>query len=70
MLATPLVVSTGFIGCSRAPNAEQIKADLIGERMGNWTFASPSEILELNINSQKKQGQLIEYEISMKLQDI
>lgn len=80
-LAALLVVSVFSGGCSRLlaePDAEQIKADLIGKDMPGlggwplpvWRFAALSEFQELNIKSKQKQGQIIEYDVSMRLQDL
>lgn len=62
-----------LVGCSKSPDTEQIKTDLIGQTMGSmfggWKFESLSEFQELKINNKKQQGELIEYDISMRLKD-
>ena len=75
LLALSLVLSA----CSKDPGAEQIKADLIGKvvdvpsvrvAIDEWRFASLSEFQELYIRSKQKLGDIIEYQVSMRLQDL
>jgi len=51
------------------PSSDQVKADLIGQRIGNmyrsWVFASPSEFYKFNIKNKNISGLLLEYEISV-----
>jgi hypothetical protein len=63
-----------MIGCSRAPDEQQIKADLIGHRMGSvfgggWNFSSLTEFQELTIINKNQQGNLIEFDVNMLLKD-
>ena len=55
-------------------SAEQIKADLIGhyltgEGLG-WTFAALSEYEQFDIRDTQRQGDVIEYDVSMRLVDL
>ncbi len=61
-------------GCSRTPEANQIKRDLIGQTMKSidgliWKFNDLSEFQEFRINSRVQQGEMIEYGIGMRLKD-
>ena len=50
------------------PTADQIKADLTGQEIGNpsaWKFDSPSEFHEFTIKNKKVSGSSIKYEISV-----
>jgi hypothetical protein len=63
-----------IVGCSKAPDSEQIKADLIGHEMGDmgksWKFDSLSEFKELAIKNKMQQGDIIEYDINMRLKGV
>ena len=83
-----LIASLAFLlvlsSCTKEPDVEQIKADLLGREMFHpgeglfgglvtvpWKFASISEFLDVKIRSKQKQGdRVIEYDISMRLQDM
>lgn len=81
-----LLLSTSLISCSyqaetsseqsisqeSEPNAEQIKADLIGHQLLSygWTFAALSEYEQFEIIGEQKQGNVIEYDVTMELVDL
>ncbi len=71
-----LVIITIIGGCSGTPDSNQIKADLIGQSMRDistsqgWFFESPSEFKEFTINNKHKKGKLLEYNITMLLQEL
>lgn len=59
----------------RTPDIDQVKADLIGQRMGNmltsgWKFASLSEFEEVVIVSENKTANILEYNLGMTLKDV
>jgi len=65
------------VGCniiSPEPSIEQIKSDLIGEIISKgdlaWQFAALSEFKEITIVDKIREGNTIEYDATMKLQDI
>ena len=62
-----------IIGCSKDPNINQIKADLIGQTIGeflnNYKFNSLEGIQEFIINNKNKQGNIIEYDVSLRMSD-
>ena len=62
-----------MVGCSKAPDTQQIKTDLIGQTMGSmfggWKFESLAEFQELTINNKNQQGDIIEYDVNMLLKD-
>ena len=69
---------TILIGCSvqtepSAPKAalsvEQIKADLIGRQAETWRFDALSEFEQFDIRGEQRQGDIIEYDVSMRLVD-
>lgn len=68
-LWVPLLM--GF--AAQLSEADMIKADLIGKRMGGrekaWKFQSPEQIKELTINNKSEEAQKKVYEITLKLQD-
>lgn len=71
----PCIILVGCTGQSE-PNAEQMKADLIGHRLqvaGSsmyWDFAALSEFEYLDIRSKQMQGGVIEYDVSIRLHDL
>ncbi len=72
-----LILCLGLVGCSTSavPSVDQIKADLIGHRLTFegyhvWTFAALSEYEEFDIRSEQTQGDIIEYDVSMRLHDL
>lgn len=64
--ATMLILSAA---CAKLPPAEQVKADLIGQVIGNWRFDSPSEFQEFTVTDRGEQGDVAEYKISVLLKD-
>ncbi|MFC1989644.1 hypothetical protein ACFLVW_03660 [Chloroflexota bacterium] len=71
-----IILCVILVGCSTQsePDAEQIKADLIGHNLAIagspvWEFAALSEYEQFNIKGTQMQGNVIEYDISMKLLD-
>ncbi len=57
------------------PKADQIKADLIGKNISLsgvvvWEFAALSEFESFEITGKQKQGNAIEYDVSMRLVDL
>ena len=76
-----LVVLIGLVtvnvGCdlvSPEPSIEQIKSDLIGETISrgdmSWYFAALSEFKEVTIVDKIREGNTIEYDVTLELQDI
>jgi len=67
----------GFLiaGCQPStPSEEQVKADLIGQTMGDpfsfsWKFESLAEFEQLEITDRRQQGNLLEYDVHMRLRD-
>lgn len=56
-------------------SVEQIKADLIGHIVftsneKTWTFAALSEFEQFDIRDEQRQGDIIEYDVSMRLVDL
>ena len=76
LLALFLILSITLVGCggSAEPNVEQMKADLIGHNLTGeglgWTFAALSEFEHFDIRSKQEQGDVIEYDVSMRLVDL
>ena len=79
MVSTLLAVSLLLTACAKDPGAEQIKADLIGRvvdvpsvrvAVDEWRFASLSEFQEFYIRNKQKVGEVIEYQVNMRLQDL
>lgn len=70
-----LTVATVIISsCSKEPDAEKIKADLIGQRiemggLNTWSFDSMSEFKNFEILSKQKNKHLLEYEVRIHLID-
>ena len=63
-----------FSSCSREPDVEKIKADLIGQRLemgglSSWRFDSMSEFEDFEILSTLKNEYLLEYKVRLKLGD-
>lgn len=52
------------------PTVDQIKSDLLGKYIGeSWYFAALREFLEFNINNVSDKGDILEYDVSMRLKD-
>ena len=63
-----------MISCgNKKPNTDQIRADLIGKRIGSgfsgWIFASMDEFEHFEITDQQQKGDLLEYKCKMRLRD-
>ena len=65
-----LILCVVFVGCSvqSEPNAEQIKADLIGHQLTEggftaWEFAALSEYEQFDIRGTQRQGNILEYDV-------
>jgi hypothetical protein len=76
-LATLICLVTIGIGCdlvSPEPSVEQIKSDLIGETLTQgtltWHFHALSEFKEVTIVDTIREGNTIEYDVSLELQDV
>ena len=75
LLLVLIAISAGCVGQAE-PTAEQIKADLIGQRLqvpGSnryWDFSALSEFEYFDIRGKKTQADVIEYDVSMRLQDL
>ena len=72
-----LILCIVAIGCpvQSEHSTEQIQADLIGHQLTSkglvvWKFAALSEYEKFNIRGIKKQGDVIEYDVSMRLVDL
>ena len=77
LLMLPLILSLILIGCAglSEPSVEQIKADLIGQRiytsaLSGWEFEALSEFEQFDIRGKQRQGDVIEFDVSMRLQDL
>ncbi len=76
LLALFLILSITLVGCggSSEPNVEQMKADLIGHNLtgegSGWTFAALSEFKHFDIRGKQEQGDVTEYDVSMRLVDL
>ncbi len=76
LLALLIMLSVILAGCSGQPepDVEQIKADLIGQRITTeqlrWTFAALSEYEQFDIRGKQTQGNAIEYDVSIRLVDL
>ena len=72
LLVIIMAIISISIGCSSAPDAAQIKSDLLGHVLTGttWTFSALSEYEQFTIISKQKQGDALEYTISMRLQDL
>lgn len=73
-LAFATVTAFFMIGCTRPPDAERIKADLIGQYISsgggiksNYEVSSMSQFQSFMIKDSKQQGNIIEYRISVVL---
>jgi hypothetical protein len=59
---------------SPEPDVEQIKSDLIGETISqgemSWYFAALSEFKEVTIVDKIREGDTIEYNLTLELQDV
>lgn len=69
------VALTCLVGCSKAPDPQQIKTDLIGQTIesiggAGWQFVSLDEIQQLTINNKNAKGDALEYDVDMALKDI
>ena len=56
------------------PGVEQMKVDLLGHRLvvggqSVWEFAALSEFEQFDIRGEKTEGNVIEYDVSMRLKD-
>jgi hypothetical protein len=76
-LVIPIFLISAGAGCdivSPEPSVEQIKSDLIGETItqGNttWHFHALSEYKDVTIVNRIREGNTIEYDIAIELQDI
>lgn len=72
-----LLSCISLVACSASqkPDVAQIKADLIGEKLTQegtfvWKFEALSEFQGFSINSKPVQGNSIEYDVTMRLQDL
>jgi len=75
-LALFLILCITLVGCGgpSEPDVEQMKADLIGHNLTGeglgWTFAALSEFEHFDIRGKQEQGDVIEYDVSMRLVDL
>ena len=76
LLVLFVILCVSLVGCigQSEPDIEQIKADLIGSRIRTeqlqWTFAALSEYEQFDIRGKQMQGNVIEYDVHMKLVDL
>ena len=76
LLAFFLIPFILLLGCSgnSGPNVEQMKADLIGHELSGegegWKFAALSEFEYFDIRGEQVQGEVIEYDVSLRLVDL
>ena len=74
ILTSLLMINVGCSIISPEPGVEQIKSDLIGEIISKedvaWQFAALSEFQEVTIIDKLREGDTIEYNVTMTLQDI
>jgi hypothetical protein len=67
-----VVLSVYITGCSKTPDVENIKGDIIGKIVKlnssqNYSFASLSDCKEIKIINQTQNGAIIEYNTEMQL---
>ena len=74
-----LILLLVLSGCLGEPDAAQIKADLIGKEitgagdtfyLPRWRFAAISEFQDLSIKNKQITGQILEFDVTMRLQDL
>jgi len=74
-----LVVLLVLNGCLGEPDAAQIKSDLIGKEikgaedtffLPRWHFDAISEFQDLSIKNKQITGQILEFDVTMRLQDL
>lgn len=74
-----LIICLGTISAachliSPEPGIEQIKSDLVGETISrgemSWYFAALSEFKEIKIVDKIREGDTIEYNLTLELQDV
>ena len=77
LLVLLLILSVILIGCAglSKPSVEQIKTDSIGQRtytseVSGWEFTALSEFEQFDIGGKQRQGDVIEFDVSMILQDL
>jgi hypothetical protein len=74
ILTSFVIVSTGCDLVSPEPSIGEIKSDLIGETLTQgtltWHFHALSEFKEVTIVDTIREGNTIEYDISLELQDV
>ena len=77
LLPLILILCISLVGCSGQPklDIDQIKSDLIGHNLlleGHyvWTFAALAEYEQFDIRSMEAKGDIIEYDVSMRLHDL
>jgi hypothetical protein len=77
ILVTLICLVSINIGCdivSPEPSIEQIKSDLIGETITQgtltWHFHALSEFQEVNIVDRIRQGNTVEYNVTLELEDL
>ena len=80
LLVLFLILCITLVGCSdigesSEPSIEQMKADLIGHILTTgegtgWAFAALSEFEHFDIRGKQEQGDVIEYDVSMRLVDL
>ena len=74
LMAILLIVFIASCG-GGTPTTDQVKADLLGQTMGNifsggWKFESLAEFEELKIVNKRQESNVLEYEVDMRLRDI
>ena len=65
-----LLVVAGLVACGTSPDANQIKADLIGKKTMEWSFDSMGEFQKFDIIKTSKQGDIVEYTIALAVRDM
>ncbi len=74
ILTSLVIVSTGCDLVSPEPSIGEIKSDLIGETLTQgtltWHFHALSEFKEVTIVDTIREGNTIEYDVSLGLQDV
>ena len=74
ILTSLVIVSTGCDLVSPEPSIGEIKSDLIGETLTQgtltWHFHALSEFEEVTIVDTIREGNTIEYDVSLELQDV
>jgi hypothetical protein len=72
-LSLVLIVFLGLCSCSHEPSANQIKADLVGQRVESptigWRFSSPSEFQRFDVADKQTTADVVEYAIAVRVAD-